>query len=178
MSAALRAANLRANLRRIFPGGMIASHPEKTWTQATLNRNARAGRIRTTVTMRRGTRAGSLLGAVALSAVLLSGCASAGGAPDLTSLFPSRQSSGSGSRPPPDDRSAFRSIPIRTDSTVDILTPANLYDLYSEILQTYVDPVDSGTLIEVALKGIESGATDQGISPLDIDMMELMSVRV
>src|SRR5438093_13202349 len=139
---------------------------------------ARAGGIKAIMAVRRRARAGALLGAIALGAVLLSSCASAGGAPDLTSLFPPRQSSGSGSRPPPDDRSAFRSIPIRTDSTVDILTPANLYDLYSEILQTYVDPVDSGTLIEGALKGIEAGAADQGISPLDIDMMELMSVRV
>jgi carboxyl-terminal processing protease len=130
------------------------------------------------VTICTRTTAGSLLGAIALGAVLLSGCAQAGGAPDLTSLLPPRQSSGSGGRPPPDDRSAFRSIPIRTDSTVDILTPANLYDLYSQILQTYVDPVDSGTLIEGALNGIETGAADQGISPLDIDMMELMSVRV
>ena len=40
------------------------------------------------------------------------------------------------------------------------------------------DPVDSGTLIEGALKGIQAGATAQGVSPLDVDMLDLMTVRV
>src|SRR5437660_12072457 len=112
----------------------------------------------------RGAR--SLVGTIAIVALTLSGCVSAGGGGDLGSIFQPAQRSQSSQRPPPDDRAAFRSIPIRGDGTVDILTPSNLYDLYSEILQTYVDPVDSGTLIEGALKGIHDGAVEQGTSPL------------
>ena len=126
---------------------------------------------------RHGLTAPSLLGAVALVVLLLTGCAGGMSAPDFTSLLPSQQSPGSG-RTPPDDRSAFRTIPARGDATVEILTPANLYDLYSEILQTYVDPVDSGTLIEGALKGIHEAAAEQGVTPLDADLIELMTVRV
>src|SRR6266545_720260 len=122
-------------------------------------------------------RIGWLPRALVLGSLVLTGCAGGMSAPDLTSLLPSSAGSSGGGRAPQDDRSVFRNVPVRTDATVDILTPANLFELYSEILSTYVDPVDSGTLIDGALKGIQDASIDQGVSPLDVDMLELMSVR-
>jgi len=119
-------------------------------------------------------RARSLL-SVAAAALILSGCVGIGGGGGMRSFRPQQPRE---DRTPPDDRSAFRSIPARGDATVEILSPTSLFELYREILETYVDPVDSGILIDGALKGIQAGAVEQGILPLDTDMIQLMSVRV
>ena len=126
--------------------------------------------------MPRATR-GWPLCVVALALLVLAGCSGGRRAPDFTSLMRSSETGGSGERAAPDDRAAFRTIPLRGDATVEILSSVALYELYREILQTYVDPVEPSTLIDGALKGIRAGAIEHGISLLDVDMLELMVVR-
>src|SRR6266540_540424 len=116
-------------------------------------------------------RIGWLPRALVLGSLVLTGCAGGMSAPDLTSLMPSSSGSSGGGRAPQDDRSVFRNVPVRTDATVDILTPANLYELYSEILSTYVDPVDSGTLIDGALKGIQDASIGQAAAKVMLDAL-------
>ncbi len=129
------------------------------------------------MTMRGSMRAGSPLTALFVVALLLGGCVGVGGGGGrgFGSFMPQQSSS---SRPaPPDDRERFRSIPARDDATADILMASDLYDLYSEILQTYVDPVDPVALLEGALKAIQSAAVERGILPLDSDLVELTPVQ-
>jgi carboxyl-terminal processing protease len=123
-------------------------------------------------------RAKTLLAALAIAALTSAGCAGGMSAPDFGSIAPPQRSQQDARRNPPDDRTAFRSIPARGDATVEILAPATLFELYREILQTYVDPIDHGTLIEGALNGIQAGAIEEGVLPLDTDMIELMSLRL
>jgi carboxyl-terminal processing protease len=127
--------------------------------------------------MRKGkARRASLLLGVVLALLVLGGCVGVGaGGPDIGAQ--ARLRAQNPRRPPADDRGAFRNIPYRADAVVT-LDAGTLHDLYAGILQTYVDPVDSGTLIEGALKGIQQSAIQEGISPLDTAVLELMSVRV
>lgn len=121
-------------------------------------------------------RARVLLATMVIVGLLLNGCVSAGGGGSMGSFFRAPQQS-QARQPPPDDRSVFRDVPTRGDAAVDILPPASLHQLYLEILQTYVDPVDSGTLLEGALKGIQAEAIEQGVLPVDSAIIELMTVR-
>jgi carboxyl-terminal processing protease len=124
---------------------------------------------------RKGGRGFGLLALAVVASVLVSGCTSARGA---GGAFRPPQSQPREDRTPPDDRTAFRSIPARGEAAVEILSPASLFELYREILETYVDPVDHPTLIEGALKGIQAGAREEGVLPLDTDMIELLNLRV
>ena len=112
---------------------------------------------------------------IVLTSVVATGCMGGRRAPDFTRMM--RGSEGSERQPPPDDRTVFRSIPARGDAPVETLASSALHELYAEILSTYVDPVGPGVLIEGALKGIHIAAVEQGISPLDVDMLQLMPVR-
>jgi len=96
----------------------------------------------------------------------------------MGSLFGSGAAQGSRQQPQPrDDRAVFRAMGSPQDAVIDVLGPADLYELYRFIIETYADPVDHTLLLEGAVRGLHAGAVQEGMLPLDSTIVEIAPIR-
>ncbi|MSQ24069.1 MAG: PDZ domain-containing protein [Chloroflexi bacterium] len=109
-----------------------------------------------------------LVGILAALLALTTGCTSVGGAPD----FGVGGSSGSGGSGLP---SRPRAAP---QSGGDLLASADLHTLYQALIDSYVDPVDPGLLINGAVRGTHQASVQAGLLPMESGIFDTATLRL
>jgi carboxyl-terminal processing protease len=110
----------------------------------------------------------------AVFALLLAGCTGGGGAPN-----PGGTSGSSAERPSLEQPSSGPKEETNRPSRQSIqqtLTSDDLFKIYGSVVTRYVNPVDHMTLLDGALAGARTGATEAGLFPVETAMLDTVAL--